>query len=604
MKPRRTWVLFALCLGVVLAMMAWVSVTAIQANDRQREAEQRVVHEEQARLALWRMDSTLTPLLVREAGRDHRDYQHGSIALGTDEREAILYFRARPGGSVEIVQVSPGAGADAGEFQRRFSHARVLSALSSSAKPHEVTEPGARGVLLAERGSGGTNPGYVEPQGMEQAPVQNSKSASQRRLPEVQQQLNINEWDKRVDNYRNSISKYSARNDSLQGGSGSLGGQPSPAGDAAPEPSLRWSPGDSEMMRAVWVDGLLLLVRQVPGSATGEIEGCWLNWPQIEEELLANVEDLLEVPKLELVEPDQVRSGERLLATLPVLLDPGPPPERDSNGWTALQLSLVVAWVCVLLAAAAVFALLLASVSLSERRGAFVSAVTHELRTPLTTFRIYTEMLSEGMIEDEAKRQRYLETLRREADRLGVLVENVLAYAKIEGDLPQSRMQEVAASDLLAGVESRLRERAEQAEMELVVDLPDELGLIAMKVDPSAAEQILFNLVDNAAKYAPGATDRRIHLEVAAEPKSVVLRVRDHGSGIPVAERKKVFEPFSKSSKDESGHAPGVGLGLALSRGLARQMGGELRLAAREAEGGACFEVCFQRVNGTPRAAS
>ncbi len=69
---------------------------------------------------------------------------------------------------------------------------------------------------------------------------------------------------------------------------------------------------------------------------------------------------------------------------------------------------------------------------LSERRRIFVSAVTHELRTPLTTFRLYTDMLADGMVSGEEKRRSYLERLRGEAQRLSHLVENVLFYARLE----------------------------------------------------------------------------------------------------------------------------------------------------------------------------
>ena len=79
------------------------------------------------------------------------------------------------------------------------------------------------------------------------------------------------------------------------------------------------------------------------------------------------------------------------------------------------KMSLVVAWSSLLLGAAAVALLLKGVMALSERRAAFVSAVTHELRTPLTTFRMYAEMLAEGMVPDEASRHRYLDTLRIEA---------------------------------------------------------------------------------------------------------------------------------------------------------------------------------------------
>ena len=72
------------------------------------------------------------------------------------------------------------------------------------------------------------------------------------------------------------------------------------------------------------------------------------------------------------------------------------------------------------------------ALSLSERRGTFVSAVTHELRTPLTTFRLYTEMLDEGMVASGESQRNYMKTLRSEADRLGHLVENVLSFARLE----------------------------------------------------------------------------------------------------------------------------------------------------------------------------
>src|SRR5208337_3642808 len=93
---------------------------------------------------------------------------------------------------------------------------------------------------------------------------------------------------------------------------------------------------------------------------------------------------------------------------------------------------LPVAWACVLLAAGAVAALLANVMRLGQRRADFVSAVTHELRTPLTTFHMYTEMLSEGMVTDPQQQRDYLTTLRLEASRLSHLVENVLAFARLE----------------------------------------------------------------------------------------------------------------------------------------------------------------------------
>jgi signal transduction histidine kinase len=241
----------------------------------------------------------------------------------------------------------------------------------------------------------------------------------------------------------------------------------------------------------------------------------------------------------------------------------------------------------VLLAAAAVGLLLWGTVALSERRGDFVSAVTHELRTPLTTFRMYSEMLAEGMVADEAKRRRYLLTLRAEAQRLSHLVENVLAYARLERGRALRRAETVPVADLLARLRDRLAERAAQARMELVVEAAEDGGL-AVKADASAVEQVLFNLVDNACKYAATAEDKRIHVVVGKTDGAVALRVCDHGPGIPPADARRLFRAFSKSAKEAANSAPGVGLGLALSRRLARDMGGNLRLEAHPS-GGACF---------------
>src|SRR6185436_17836640 len=164
--------------------------------------------------------------------------------------------------------------------------------------------------------------------------------------------------------------------------------------------------------------------------------------------------------------------------------------------------------------------LLYGAVSLSERRGAFVSAVTHELRTPRTTFKMYSEMLADGMVTDEEKRKQYLGTLCSEANRLSHLVENVLAYARLERGSARRRVERVKLGALVERILPRLHERAERSEMKLVVDADDAALATIVHVDAAAVEQILFNLVDNACKYAaPSSVDRTIHLEAFPEGK-------------------------------------------------------------------------------------
>ena len=98
----------------------------------------------------------------------------------------------------------------------------------------------------------------------------------------------------------------------------------------------------------------------------------------------------------------------------------------------------------------------------------------------------------------------------------------------------------------------------------------------SLMTDPLVLEQILFNLVDNAAKYAAGASDRRIHLQVERSASHVAFRVRDHGPGVPHRKGRRLFRPFSKTAEEAAISAPGVGLGLALCHRLAGDLGGAL----------------------------
>jgi signal transduction histidine kinase len=125
--------------------------------------------------------------------------------------------------------------------------------------------------------------------------------------------------------------------------------------------------------------------------------------------------------------------------------------------------------------------------------------------------------------------------------------------------------------------------------MALAVELTSPARTSAVQADVSAVEQILFNLVDNACKYAAHeATEKVIQLKADADGRAAMLSVRDHGPGIPLREAKRLFEPFHKSAHEAAHSAPGVGLGLALCRRLSRAMGGELQLE-RDGEPGACF---------------
>jgi signal transduction histidine kinase len=354
---------------------------------------------------------------------------------------------------------------------------------------------------------------------------------------------------------------------------------------SVPQPTIRTS-----RMVPLWVGQELFLVRRVMVGAEQVIQGCWLDWNVMRGELLKVVSDLLPAADLAAI-PSDSAEGPRVLASLPVRLNPGmlaavvPSEALSPLGW-----SLLLAWSALAIAVVAIAFVGQGTIALSERRAVFVSAVTHELRTPLTTFRMYSEMLAEDMIGDEATRRSYCRTLHHEADRLSHLVENVLAYAKLERGGPGERRVTLSLGELLRIVTERVTNRAAQANFELVATLDESLREKTIHTDPGAVEQIVFNLVDNSCKYAVGAADRRLHLNMnLSKDEHLEISVCDHGPGIPAAERSQLFQPFRKSAARAAVSAPGVGLGLALCRRLARAMNGDLRLASKHS--GSCFEL-------------
>ena len=353
-------------------------------------------------------------------------------------------------------------------------------------------------------------------------------------------------------------------------------------------------------MHPMWIDERLLLVRRVKLGDRTWLQGCWLDWEALHAWLGQRVSDLLlEAELTPAVFP--ITEGDRrtpyLLASLPVRLVPRRVVAADESLSSAIRTSLIVAWLCTALAVVAVVVLVLGMSALSERRAAFASAVTHELRTPLTTFRIYTEMLAADMVPDEASRREYLETLRGESERLAQLIENVLAYSRLEGRRAVTHSEDVTIGQLFDRFACRLRRRANQDKMVLDLTIDEAPGNETVRTDVSAFEQIVANLVDNACKYGVRATDRRIHLAVEVDARWLRVRVTDHGPGIAADVARRLFRPFSRSAQEAANSAPGVGLGLALSRRLARRLGGTLILLPSHTAG-ACFELKLPKIWG------
>jgi len=178
---------------------------------------------------------------------------------------------------------------------------------------------------------------------------------------------------------------------------------------------------------------------------------------------------------------------------------------------------------------------------MAERRASFVSSVTHELRTPLTTFRLYSDLLSSGMVTDQEKQQTYLNTLKLESERLSHLVENVLSYSQIEKGSAKAKLESITLYQLIQRIEPRLNERATEENMIVNTVYSENSAEEMLEIDATGVEQIIFNLVDNACKYASAECHgREITLLAEVTNRKLHLKVCDQGDGIARSEQKRI----------------------------------------------------------------
>lgn len=332
----------------------------------------------------------------------------------------------------------------------------------------------------------------------------------------------------------------------------------------------------------------LVLLREVAVGEDRMTQGCWIDWPGLRTSLLSNVADLLPLARLEPVDesvPPAAESLGRRLAGIAAELVPGSIPASPVAAWTPMRTTLVFTWIAAILSVGVIAAALRAASDLAERRGQFVSAVTHELRTPLTTFCLYSQMLADGMVPDDASRKDYLSTLKSESQRLARIVENVLEYARLGRKRERRAAERSTVISLLDRLAPVLRARAEQSGMAFSASSTAPCATSLVQIDPLTVERILFNLVDNACKYAADGPDPRIELRADVDASWCTISVRDHGPGVHPSVLDALFKPFSRAQTLAHASTPGLGLGLALCKGLARQVGGDLRLARSDAAG-------------------
>lgn len=224
---------------------------------------------------------------------------------------------------------------------------------------------------------------------------------------------------------------------------------------------------------------------------------------------------------------------------------------------------------------------------LESLRSDFAANVSHELRTPITNIKGYVETLLDAGLEDREQALGFLQTVARNADRLGTIIEDMLMLTRLERaeDAEPLETSWTALADLIGQVEGEVEGQLRAKEMKLLVDVAPDIGA---PMNEALMRLALVNLVGNAIRYSPAG--RRVWIqggvvERAGNGNWLTVRVRDEGPGIEEEHLERLFERFYRVDKARSRDAGGTGLGLAIVKHIAILHGGRVEVSSKVGQG-------------------
>jgi two-component system phosphate regulon sensor histidine kinase PhoR len=234
---------------------------------------------------------------------------------------------------------------------------------------------------------------------------------------------------------------------------------------------------------------------------------------------------------------------------------------------------------------------------LERVRRDFVANVSHELRTPIAAIRGWAETLTSGMIEMPDFVEEQLFVILRHSERLGALVDDLLALARVEALGIEDAFVKVDVRELIDDILEQLDEKVVAREMTVDVRVSDEIREI--RSEPRALEYVLRNLIDNGVKYTPEGG--RVEVSVESNPAGdLEFSVSDNGQGIEEQHLPRIFERFYRIDKGRSRDVGGTGLGLSIVKHFAEALGGSVSVES-EVGSGSRFTVVIPRHVWRPR---
>ena len=221
----------------------------------------------------------------------------------------------------------------------------------------------------------------------------------------------------------------------------------------------------------------------------------------------------------------------------------------------------------------------------SQAKSQFLANMSHEIRTPMNAILGFTEVLRRGGLRDAGEAAKHLETIHSSGRHLLNLINDILDLSKVEAGRMTIEELPVAPHEAVHEVVRTLAERAAEKGLKLDVECPQAMPATIV-CDPARLRQILTNLVGNAIKFTEhGSVAVRLRLAPDADRTRYCIDVQDSGIGIPEDKLESVFEPFVQAEASTTRRFGGTGLGLTISRGFARAMGGDITVTSVQGQG-------------------
>ena len=228
--------------------------------------------------------------------------------------------------------------------------------------------------------------------------------------------------------------------------------------------------------------------------------------------------------------------------------------------------------------------------ALINLRSDFISRVSHELRTPLTQIIMFAQTLIFKRMRTDSDRDRALKIINNEAQRLSMLVENILQFSRGDKGSLSLTLKSTPLVPLIREITDQFQSLLKDGHcISITTDITDDLEI---DIDSQAFQQMIINLLDNAVKYSPPQSP--VEISVTSKSDEIELSVVDRGPGIPRSEKRKIWERYYRISRKEQSAIGGNGIGLSVVRELAKLHDADISVIDG-VNGGSIFSIIFQR---------